>query len=294
MKRFYLLSLMLALLMALTPLAALAQDDMEWETYSTEDELFSVDYPADWLLSEAGAEGIPFPAVVIVNSEEALAHFEAENGQQEAGDQAISTLLMPGDFLAFMGVTLEEDTSIADITTMLVEFFLAPEEDATEEEIAATQIGEVEEIELSEDVIAGYALITEIDSEGGFLVTEPVEGVFAISLIAAFPGEYSDELAEIGMQVAASISYEGTAEDLMLAIMGGPPAGEGDDGMGAADLDGEALVAERCTVCHTADRIDTADKDEVGWTATVDRMIGYGTDLNDAEREAVIAYLAEM
>lgn len=58
-------------------------------------------------------------------------------------------------------------------------------------------------------------------------------------------------------------------------------------------LDGDALVSERCTVCHTRERIDNQDKDEAGWTETVDRMIGYGAQLNDAEREAVIQYLTE-
>ena len=57
-------------------------------------------------------------------------------------------------------------------------------------------------------------------------------------------------------------------------------------------LDGEALVAERCTVCHSAERIDAAEKDEAGWTATVDRMIANGAELNEAERAAVIEYLA--
>ncbi len=57
-------------------------------------------------------------------------------------------------------------------------------------------------------------------------------------------------------------------------------------------LDGEALVMERCTVCHSAERIDAATKDEAGWTETVDRMIGYGAQLSAEEREAVIAYLA--
>jgi hypothetical protein len=47
-------------------------------------------------------------------------------------------------------------------------------------------------------------------------------------------------------------------------------------------------------VCHTRDRIDNATKDEAGWTATVDRMISYGAQLNSAEREAVIAYLSGM
>ncbi len=55
---------------------------------------------------------------------------------------------------------------------------------------------------------------------------------------------------------------------------------------------GAELVDTRCTVCHTRERIDNASKDEAGWAATVDRMIGYGAQLNDAEREAVIAYLA--
>jgi len=56
-------------------------------------------------------------------------------------------------------------------------------------------------------------------------------------------------------------------------------------------LDGNALVDERCTVCHTRERIDAADKDEAGWTETVDRMIGYGAQLNAEERQAVIDYL---
>lgn len=57
-------------------------------------------------------------------------------------------------------------------------------------------------------------------------------------------------------------------------------------------LDGEALVQERCTTCHTAERIDNASKTAEEWAVTVDRMISYGAQLNDAERQAVIDYLA--
>src|SRR5690606_39604802 len=64
--------------------------------------------------------------------------------------------------------------------------------------------------------------------------------------------------------------------------------GEGDEG---AALDGDALVNERCTVCHTRDRIDAQDKDEDGWTQTVDTMISFGAQLNEEERAAVIDYL---
>jgi len=74
-----------------------------------------------------------------------------------------------------------------------------------------------------------------------------------------------------------------TFEDMMMM---------GDEMGDTMMLDGAALVEERCTVCHTRDRIDNATKDEAGWTATVDRMIGYGAALDAAEREAVVAYLA--
>ena len=59
-----------------------------------------------------------------------------------------------------------------------------------------------------------------------------------------------------------------------------------------SSLDGNALVEVRCTVCHSRSRIDNAQKDQAGWTATVDRMIGHGAQLNPAERDAVIAYLS--
>jgi len=57
-------------------------------------------------------------------------------------------------------------------------------------------------------------------------------------------------------------------------------------------LNGDELVATRCTVCHSRDRIDNATKDSAGWTETVDRMIGYGAQLTAEERDAVIEYLS--
>lgn len=83
-------------------------------------------------------------------------------------------------------------------------------------------------------------------------------------------------------------------------VMGGEaaeePAGEateeaaGDDAMSAAQ--GDQLVNERCTVCHTRERIDNAQKTREEWEATVDRMIANGAQLTPEEREIVIEYLA--
>lgn len=60
----------------------------------------------------------------------------------------------------------------------------------------------------------------------------------------------------------------------------------------STSLDGKALVESRCTVCHALDRISSKSKTETEWTSTVERMIGHGAQLNDAEKAAVIAYLA--
>jgi cytochrome c5 len=60
----------------------------------------------------------------------------------------------------------------------------------------------------------------------------------------------------------------------------------------ATAIDANALIDERCTVCHSRERIDAATKDVAGWTATVDRMIGNGAQLTPEEREALIQFLS--
>ena len=70
----------------------------------------------------------------------------------------------------------------------------------------------------------------------------------------------------------------------------GPLPGEGETGQQI--LDGEALVAERCTVCHDLGRVDNASYDDVGWEATIDRMIVKGAELTEDEKLLVIEYLS--
>jgi sugar lactone lactonase YvrE len=64
------------------------------------------------------------------------------------------------------------------------------------------------------------------------------------------------------------------------------------EGMGSMVMSGDALIDAKCATCHTRERIDNAQKDEAGWTATVDRMIGYGIEITEEERAALIAHLA--
>jgi predicted lipoprotein with Yx(FWY)xxD motif len=134
---------------------------------------------------------------------------------------------------------------------------------------------------------------------GALGVTERTDGTFQVTydemplyywIRDVVPGDATGQ--NVG-EVWFVINVEG-------AMMEGGTEGEmsedtgedmGEESMGAA-LDGNALVSERCTVCHTRERIDAASKDRAGWEATVDRMIGYGAQLNADERQAVIDYLS--
>jgi cytochrome c5 len=60
-----------------------------------------------------------------------------------------------------------------------------------------------------------------------------------------------------------------------------------------AILDGQSLLQERCTVCHDLGRVERSEKTEEEWKATVERMVGKGAQLDEAEQELVIKYLAE-
>jgi cytochrome c5 len=60
-----------------------------------------------------------------------------------------------------------------------------------------------------------------------------------------------------------------------------------------APAEGQVLLEERCTVCHSLARVESAQKTREEWASTVDRMIDRGAQLSDGERTVVIDYLAE-
>jgi len=60
-----------------------------------------------------------------------------------------------------------------------------------------------------------------------------------------------------------------------------------------AALDGKSLLEERCTKCHGLGGVERSKKTEEEWRATVERMVVKGAQLDEAEQELVIKYLAE-
>lgn len=57
--------------------------------------------------------------------------------------------------------------------------------------------------------------------------------------------------------------------------------------------EGIALLEERCTACHSLDRITGAGRTREQGAQTVGRMTGYGAELSTEEREALLDYLAQ-
>jgi len=59
--------------------------------------------------------------------------------------------------------------------------------------------------------------------------------------------------------------------------------------------DTAALVEERCTECHPAEkRWKNVKKTEKQWTRIIDQMVRYGAQLNDAETALTVEYLTAM
>lgn len=85
---------------------------------------------------------------------------------------------------------------------------------------------------------------------------------------------------------------------LLLAACGGAkdetavPTTEQGEGT-PVTLDAKSLLEERCTRCHDLGRVEKANKTEEEWKATVERMVGKGAQLSQAEQTLVIRYLAE-
>jgi mono/diheme cytochrome c family protein len=56
---------------------------------------------------------------------------------------------------------------------------------------------------------------------------------------------------------------------------------------------GQALMQQRCSVCHSLERITTSHKTADQWKTTVDHMINNGAQLTPQEEQTLISYLAQ-
>lgn len=80
---------------------------------------------------------------------------------------------------------------------------------------------------------------------------------------------------------------------LALAVACGGQEQPGDVPPPSSTTSGAELLQDRCTRCHSLDRVRASSKTQAEWEATVARMRGKGAELTDAEAQVLIEHLAE-
>jgi cytochrome c5 len=301
MKR--LLSVLVLAALVMGSVSAFAQQEPPVKEFTSQDGKLTVSYPAEWVAGDAG-EDVPLPNAVLATSEDALNR--ANNGEDAiSGDVVIDVLVFPTDYLAMTGAELPEQPQATDYAQAFATLFAGTEAPSVGEGTPtpeAPQVGEPQEITLAENVPAGYVEVSDSTAEGAFIVHELSDGLLAITFVATFPGEFNQDLAKIAQDVAASVEYAGTVEDVVAPLMAGeettgatPEAVPTQAGPTGAALSGEDLVNERCTTCHSLDRVNqamAAGTSRAQWEQLVDQMIAFGAQLSPDERTAVIDYLS--
>jgi len=81
---------------------------------------------------------------------------------------------------------------------------------------------------------------------------------------------------------------------MLLAACGSSSSGAASSGVtnGSTTADGQTLMQQRCSVCHSLNRVTSAQKTAAGWKTSVDRMINNGAQLSPAEEQTLVTYLA--
>lgn len=68
--------------------------------------------------------------------------------------------------------------------------------------------------------------------------------------------------------------------------------GPGDAPAAPDPAETQALLERKCAACHGLDKLAPVQADRDGWAAIVERMVGQGAVLTDAERAELVEYLA--
>jgi cytochrome c5 len=71
-----------------------------------------------------------------------------------------------------------------------------------------------------------------------------------------------------------------------------PPPSSASSPTSTTSIEGATLVQQRCTVCHSITRVESAHHSASQWQSIVDSMIRRGAQLTPEEETVVVNYLA--
>ncbi len=57
--------------------------------------------------------------------------------------------------------------------------------------------------------------------------------------------------------------------------------------------DGKKLIEDRCTSCHGADAIVSLKQNQDEWKRLIDKMVGFGAQMDDKETKVAVDYLTK-
>ncbi len=117
--------------------------------------------------------------------------------------------------------------------------------------------------------------------------------VFVVSLAACSTGVVPTEPASSPAAPVEPLPMPTATTSDAPEAMTAEPAGATEQPSAAPTptVDVEALILEKLDGNHSADRVFNAQKTREEWNVTLDRMIGYGAQINAVEKELIINYL---
>jgi len=63
------------------------------------------------------------------------------------------------------------------------------------------------------------------------------------------------------------------------------------DNQNGVKKEGVNLIKERCTACHSTDRIYKSRRSQDEWNQIIERMIRHGAELEPGDKEKIISFL---
>jgi len=202
------LLLILITMMALPIMTHAQDDDMEREIFESEDENFTFEHPAEWLVNELSA------AFIITNSEAIMdSIIEGEDPPEpESGDLVMTLLIMPSDFLPLLGI---EGETLDELAMSLLDFTSAEADTITTEPDIITIIAEDDD-NLTYDI--GYLTFVSSEGDDGMLAIYRInDDITGIAIVAAVLDELEQHQATI-YDMLISANYDGTVDDLIATL----------------------------------------------------------------------------